>query len=153
MRKTVVVAEPAKPALLSGPGWGSQVASVTQAEVIRRAPVLSTMADWSRLRGLHGLQSHVPVQDAAPPSRYFLGTLMAHEMDGSPMTSSQSRPGPPDIASVLATADPKPKAEEYAELGISVDSDRLRRVVSAEARPSRYANRRVGEDGGCPADC
>ena len=106
-----------------------------------------------RLGGFMGLQSHVPVQDAPPPSLYFLGTLMTHEMDGPPMASSQSRPGPLDIASVLATADPKPK--EYAELGMSVDSDRLRRVVSVEARPSRCAKptcRRTDPLGPVPRD-
>ena len=34
-----------------------------------------------------------------------------------------------DIASVLATADPKLKAEVYAELGVSVSYDHTRRVV------------------------
>ena len=40
-----------------------------------------------------------------------------------------------DIASVLATADPKLKAEAYAELGISVTFDPVTRIVSAESRP------------------
>jgi hypothetical protein len=40
-----------------------------------------------------------------------------------------------DIASVLATADSKLKAEAYAELGISVTLDPVTRVISAESRP------------------
>jgi hypothetical protein len=39
-----------------------------------------------------------------------------------------------DIASVLADADPKLKAEAYAELGISVTFDPVTRIVSAESR-------------------
>ncbi|HVA04763.1 MAG TPA: recombinase family protein [Acidimicrobiales bacterium] len=51
-----------------------------------------------------------------------------------------------DIASVLATADPKLKAEVYAELGVSVSYDHVQRIVRAEARPTnRCANGRVGE--------
>ena len=46
------------------------------------------------------------------------------------------------IASVLATADPKLKAEVYAELGISVTFDPVTRVVAAESRP----------EGACRAD-
>jgi site-specific DNA recombinase len=41
-----------------------------------------------------------------------------------------------DIASVLATADPKLKAEAYAELGISVTFDPTTRMISAESRPA-----------------
>jgi len=51
-----------------------------------------------------------------------------------------------DIASVLATADPKLKAEVYAELGIGVAYDHERRVVTVEARPEvACAKQRVGE--------
>ena len=51
-----------------------------------------------------------------------------------------------DIASVLATADPKLKAEAYAELGVSIAYDHERRVVTVEARPrGACANGRVGE--------
>jgi site-specific DNA recombinase len=51
-----------------------------------------------------------------------------------------------DIASVLATADPKIKAEVYAELGVSVAYDHERRVVTVAARPKgACANGRVGE--------
>jgi len=42
---------------------------------------------------------------------------------------------PRHIASVLATADPKLKAEVYAELGISVTFDPVTRMVAAESRP------------------
>jgi hypothetical protein len=48
-----------------------------------------------------------------------------------------------DIASVLATADPKLKAEAYAELGISVTFDPVNRVVIAESRP----------EGACRTEC
>jgi hypothetical protein len=48
-----------------------------------------------------------------------------------------------DIASVLATADPKLKAEAYAELGVSVTFDPLTRIVSAESRP----------EGACRTEC
>ena len=41
-----------------------------------------------------------------------------------------------DIASVLATADPKLKAEAYAELGISVTFDPVTKMISAESRPA-----------------
>jgi len=51
-----------------------------------------------------------------------------------------------DIASVLATADPKLKAEVYAELGVSVSYDHTRRVVHVETRPANAcAKGRVGE--------
>jgi hypothetical protein len=51
-----------------------------------------------------------------------------------------------DIASVLATADPKLKAEVYAELGVRVAYDHERRVVKVEARPANAcAKGRVGE--------
>jgi hypothetical protein len=40
-----------------------------------------------------------------------------------------------DIAAVLATADPKLKAEVYEELGITVKYDPTRRLVSVESRP------------------
>jgi hypothetical protein len=40
-----------------------------------------------------------------------------------------------DIAVVLATADPKLKAEIYEELGITVKYDPTRRLVSVESRP------------------
>ncbi len=40
-----------------------------------------------------------------------------------------------DIAAVLATADPKLKAEVYDELGISVTYDHDRRVIRLESRP------------------
>lgn len=51
-----------------------------------------------------------------------------------------------DIASVLATADLKLKAEVYSELGVSVSYDHVHRIVRAEARPvNRCANGRVGE--------
>ena len=49
---------------------------------------------------------------------------------------------PRHIASVLATADPKLKAEVYAELGISVTFDPVTRMVAAESRP----------EGACRAD-
>jgi hypothetical protein len=47
-----------------------------------------------------------------------------------------------DIASVLATADPKDKAEVYAELGVRVSYDHHRRVVNVTAGPCTTA--RVG---------
>ncbi len=47
-----------------------------------------------------------------------------------------------DIASVLATADPKDKAEVYAELGVRVTYDHHRRVISVTAGPCTTA--RVG---------
>ena len=52
-----------------------------------------------------------------------------------------------DIAPVLATADPKLKAEVYAELGVSVSYHRARAVSFAWTRPysHRCANGRVGE--------
>jgi hypothetical protein len=40
-----------------------------------------------------------------------------------------------DIVAVLATADPQDRAEVYAELGVSVTYDPLRRLVAVEARP------------------
>lgn len=40
-----------------------------------------------------------------------------------------------DIAAVLATADPKDRAEVYAELGVSVTYDPVRHLVAVEARP------------------
>jgi site-specific DNA recombinase len=48
-----------------------------------------------------------------------------------------------DIAAVLATADPKLKAEAYAELGISVTFDPVTRIVAAESRP----------EGACTTEC
>jgi site-specific DNA recombinase len=51
-----------------------------------------------------------------------------------------------DIVEVLATADPKLKAEVYAELGVSVAYDHERRVVSVAAGPpGPCATERVGE--------
>jgi len=47
-----------------------------------------------------------------------------------------------DITAVLATADPKDKAEVYAELGVRVTYDHLRRVISVSAGPDTTA--RVG---------
>jgi len=47
-----------------------------------------------------------------------------------------------DIASVLATADPKDKAEVYAELGVRVTYDHHRRVIGVTAGPCTTA--RVG---------
>ena len=41
-----------------------------------------------------------------------------------------------NVASVLATADPKLKAEVYAELGVSIRYEPERRLVIAEARPA-----------------
>jgi site-specific DNA recombinase len=50
-----------------------------------------------------------------------------------------------DIAAVLATADPKLKAEVYCELGISVTYDHDRRVMRLESRPETpWARVRVG---------
>lgn len=40
-----------------------------------------------------------------------------------------------DIAAVLATADPQDRAEVYAELGVSVTYDPVRRLVAVEAAP------------------
>jgi site-specific DNA recombinase len=40
-----------------------------------------------------------------------------------------------DIAAMLATADPKLKAEVYSELAISVTYDHDRRVIRLESRP------------------
>jgi hypothetical protein len=49
-------------------------------------------------------------------------------------------------ASVLATADPKLKAEVYAELGVNVSYNHERRVVHVETRPKNAcATGRVGE--------
>jgi hypothetical protein len=54
-----------------------------------------------------------------------------------------------DIVSVLADADPKLKAEAYAELGISVTFDPVTRMISAESRPAGACRtERVG--GGTP---
>lgn len=68
---------------------------------------------------------------------------------GQPMTKEEVRTmvlALHDIASVLATADPKLKAEVYAELGVSVAYDHERRLVTVKARPeSACAKRRVGE--------
>lgn len=51
-----------------------------------------------------------------------------------------------DIVAVLATADPKLKAEVYAELGVSVTYDHERRLVSVAAGPpSPCTTERVGE--------
>jgi len=51
-----------------------------------------------------------------------------------------------DIVQVLATADPKLKAEVYAELGVSVTYDHERRLVSVEAGPpGPCTTERVGE--------
>jgi len=47
-----------------------------------------------------------------------------------------------DIASVLAKADPKLKAEVYAELGVQVHYDPHRRVIGVSAGPS--STERVG---------
>ena len=47
-----------------------------------------------------------------------------------------------DIAAVLATADPKDKAEVYAELGVRVTYDHHRQVISVSAGPCTTA--RVG---------
>lgn len=48
-----------------------------------------------------------------------------------------------DIASVLATADPKDKAEVYGELGVQVHYDPHRQVVSVSAGPC--TTERVGK--------
>jgi hypothetical protein len=54
-----------------------------------------------------------------------------------------------DIVSVLADADPKLKAEAYAELGVSVTFDPVTRMISAESRPvGACRTERVG--GGTP---
>ena len=45
-----------------------------------------------------------------------------------------------DIASVLATADPKDKNEVYAELGVRVTYDHHRRVVGVTAGPCATAS-------------
>ncbi len=45
------------------------------------------------------------------------------------------------MAQVLAEADPKDKAEVYADLGIAVTYDPDQRKVVAEARPSSVCNR------------
>jgi hypothetical protein len=50
-----------------------------------------------------------------------------------------------DIASVLADADPKLKAEVYAELGVAVTYDHKRRLVSVTAGPKPCTTERVGE--------
>ena len=50
-----------------------------------------------------------------------------------------------DLASVLATADPKLKAEVYAALGISISYDHERCVSVRAQLASRCANGRVGE--------
>ncbi len=44
-----------------------------------------------------------------------------------------------DIVTVLATADPKDKAEVYAELGVRVAYDHHRRVIGVTAGPSTTA--------------
>jgi site-specific DNA recombinase len=56
------------------------------------------------------------------------------------LTKSQIRAlvmGLRDIAAVLGTADPKLKAEVYAELGVEVKYDLERRMVLASAGPAR----------------
>ena len=59
-----------------------------------------------------------------------------------------------DVASVLATADPKLKAEVYVELGVSVAYDHERRVITVETRPKgACANGRVGERTSSISDC
>ena len=50
-----------------------------------------------------------------------------------------------DITSVLADADPKLKAEVYAELGVQVTYDQHRRLVSVTAGPKPCTTERVGE--------
>jgi hypothetical protein len=50
-----------------------------------------------------------------------------------------------DIASVLAEADPKLKAEVYVELGVAVTYDQQRRLVSVTAGPKSCTTERVGE--------
>ena len=50
-----------------------------------------------------------------------------------------------DITAVLATADPKLKAEVYAELGVNVHYDHERRMVSVTAGPNPCTTERVGE--------
>jgi len=76
-------------------------------------------------------------------------TDLGEAVPGEQMTKEQVRMlvmALRDIASVLATADPKLKAEVYAELGVSVAYDHERRLVSVEARPGNAcANGRVGE--------
>ena len=50
-----------------------------------------------------------------------------------------------DITSVLADADPKLKAEVYAELGVSITYDTERRLVSVTAGLAPCTTERVGE--------
>jgi site-specific DNA recombinase len=50
-----------------------------------------------------------------------------------------------DIAQVLATADPKLKAEVYSELGIEITYNHVARLVSVTAGPNACATERVGE--------
>jgi hypothetical protein len=75
---------------------------------------------------------------------------------GDPFRHAEARTGKPgrvliflalqDVASLLATAEPKFKTEVYAELGVSVAYDHERQVVTVEARPKgARANGRVGE--------
>ena len=55
-----------------------------------------------------------------------------------------------DIASVLATADPKDKAEVYRELGVQVTYDPHRRLVSVSAGPCTTARVGGGTHGSAP---
>lgn len=48
-----------------------------------------------------------------------------------------------DVVDVLSHADPKSKAEIYAELGLNITHDHEKRVVVASAQPC--ATDRVGE--------
>ncbi len=50
-----------------------------------------------------------------------------------------------DITAALANADPKLKAELYAELGVRVPYDAERRLVSVAAGPNACTTARVGE--------
>jgi hypothetical protein len=64
------------------------------------------------------------------------------------MTKAQIRAlvlGLRDITAVLADADPKLKAEVYAELGVNTTYDPERRLVSVTAGPSPCTTERVGE--------
>jgi len=55
-----------------------------------------------------------------------------------------------DITAALADADPKLKAEVYAELGVRVTYDAERRLVSVAAGPNPCTTARVGEGVGEP---
>ena len=72
---------------------------------------------------------------------------LSEENPAGQLTAEQIRRlvlGLRDIVAVLADADPKLKAQVYAELGITITFEPGSRIVVAEARPASTTER-VGE--------